>query len=232
MATITTSPRTRRLTGLAAVGITAALTLSACGGGVPTLEDTWGEVRQNLIDAESVTVKGQGDMQGSEMTLDLSGYTDDSFIKGSIDQGNGQSMELIGDAENGYMKPGEAMLQQMGIGSMADQVGDKWIEMPTGSAVKFSDFYDSFTEDIPSEDEDMGDYESETVDHNGQEVYKYSGTTDDDEPVALFINKDKELVRVEAESDGEPVNIDFENWNAVEKTEMPSADEIFTIPGM
>ena len=111
-------------------------------------------------------------------------------------------MEMIGNAEKTYMKPNEAFYEEMGGAPLQELVGGKWLEMPAEEGgFTMSTFWSSFSEDIPKADE-LGDseYTSEVVDHNGEEVYKYSGTSaENGEPVAMYVTKENKLVRVEVE---------------------------------
>lgn len=226
--------RCTRVLSVTALGAIAALSLSGCAS-EPALDQVWPEVRANIQNAESVTLQGTGVMDGEEMTVDVSGYTDDSFISGTITMGEIE-MELLGDDENVYIKPNEALFEQMGGSVVSGLVGDNWIEAPAGEALTMSDIYDSLREELPAEDS-YGDaeYEVETVDRDGEEVYQYSGTLEDsDEPASLYIDQDDQLVRLETTPDegDEQVAVDFSDWNAVEKTSMPAQEEIFSVPGL
>ena len=239
-----TAVRTCRLTGITALGAVSALALSACGSSVPELEEIWPQVRENIQNAESVSISGEMDQDGEKVALDLSGHMDDSSFSGNVSS-DGISMELIGNQEATYIKPDAAFWEDQGGSAMMDMVGDKWIEAPAQSGMNMSSFYEGFRDDAP-EGEEFNDteYSSEEIEHEGQQVYKYTGTDKDSgEPITLLINKDKQLVRLERQasseqSEGEssdgagPGAIDFKDWNSVEPVEMPAEDEIFSVPGM
>lgn len=239
-----TTARTRRLASITALGAISALALSACGSSVPKLEEVWPETRENIQNATSVSIVGEVEQNGDTINLDMAGQVDDSSYSGKI-ASKGISMELIGNKETTYIKPDAAFWEDQGGSAMMDMVGDKWIEAPAQSGMNMSSFYEGFRDDAP-EGEEFNDteYSSEEIEHEGQQVYKYTGTDKDSgEPITLLINKDKQLVRLERQasseqSEGEssdgagPGAIDFKDWNSVEPVEMPAEDEIFSVPGM
>jgi hypothetical protein len=253
----TTARRGVRALGITALGAAAALTLSSCANSVPALEEVWPEVSESIQNATSVAIEGNVTQGGEDMAVNIAGQIDDSSYSGSVSMGEAQ-MEMIGNAENTYMKPNGAFYEELGGAPLQELVGGKWLEMPAEEGgFTMSTLWSSFSEDIPKADE-LGDseYTREVVDHNGEEVYKYSGTTaEKGEPVAMYITKDNKLVRVEVqqgdgESSGEPSGestdeasaspdagsgtgtVDFSDWDAVEPVEMPAKSEIFAVPGM
>jgi hypothetical protein len=253
----TAAQRGFRVLGITALGAAAALTLSSCGNSVPALEEVWPEVNESIQNAQSVAIEGNVTQGGEDMAVNIAGQIDDSSYSGSVSMGEAH-MDVIGDAENTYIKPNEAFFEQMGGAPLQELVGDKWLELPAEEGgFTMSTFWSSFSEDIPAADE-FGDseYTREAVDHNGEEVYKYSGTsTENGEPVAIYITKENQLVRVEVQqgkddssaestdeasaspeaspaSDTGTGTVDFSDWDAVEPVEMPAKGEIFAVPGM
>lgn len=250
----TTARRGFRALGISALGAVAALTLSSCGNSVPALEDVWPEVSESIQNAKSVAIEGNVTQGGQDMAVAMSGQIDDSSYSGSVSMGESQ-VEVIGNAEDTYMKPNGAFYQEMGGAGLQDLVGEKWLQMPAeDGGFTMSTFWSSFSEDIPDSDE-FGDseYTSEIVDHDGEEVYKYSGTSaENGEPVAIYVTKENKLVRVEVEkadsadaspsapasaspdagSDAGTGTVDFSDWDAVEPVDMPAKNEVFAIPGM
>jgi hypothetical protein len=242
-----------RTVGITALGAVAALTLSSCGDSVPALEDVWPEVSESIQNAKSVEIDGNVTQGGQDMSVTMAGQIDDSSYSGSVSMGDAQ-VEVVGNAENTYMKPNGAFYEEMGGAPLQDLVGEKWLEVPADEGgFTMSTFWSSFSDEIPAADE-FGDseYTREAVEHNGEEVYKYSGTSaENGEPVAIYITKDNKLVRVEVQQgeDGEGATdeasaspdagsdsgtgtVDFANWDAVEPVEMPADAEVFAIPGM
>jgi hypothetical protein len=249
----TTARRSFRALGITALGAVAALTLSSCGNSVPALEEVWPEVSESIQNAKSVAIEGNVTQGGEDMAVNIAGQIDDSSYSGSVSMGKAH-MEMIGNAEKTYMKPNEAFYEEMGGAPLQELVGGKWLEMPAEEGgFTMSTFWSSFSEDIPKADE-LGDseYTSEVVDHNGEEVYKYSGTSaENGEPVAMYVTKENKLVRVEVEQGADESTadstdeasaspdagsgtgtVDFSDWDAVETVEMPAKSEIFAIPGM
>lgn len=248
----TTRRQPLRALGITALGATAALALAGCAGSdVPALEDVWPEAHASIEEATSVAIDGSVNQGGQDMTVAISGQIDDSSYSGNVAMGE-VAVEILGNDEYTYMKPNTAFYEENGGGAqLQEMVGDKWLEMPAEQGgFTMSTLWDAFTEDIPSSDEfSDSEYTSETVDLNGEEVYKYTGSTEDsDDPVSLYVSKDNKLVRVEAEaasSDDESASpsassdsssgagtIDFSEWDAVETVEMPAEDTIFSIPGL
>ncbi|MFB2572322.1 MULTISPECIES: hypothetical protein [Micrococcus] len=231
-----TAVRTRRLAGITALGTVTALALSACGSSVPKLEEVWPEVREGIQNASSVKIVGEMDQNGQNVSLDMAGQTDDSSFGGKV-TADGISMELVGNKEFTYIKPDAAFWEQQGAAAMQEMAGDKWIESPADIGMNMSSFYEGFRDESPEADEFADtEYTSEEVEHNGQQVYKYTGTDKDSgDPIVVMINKDNQLVRIESQGDSEDSGIgaiDFSEWNAVEPFEMPADEEIFSIPGM
>ncbi|MDI3332025.1 MAG: hypothetical protein QJR09_15035 [Micrococcus sp.] len=251
----TTAQRGFRALGITALSAAAALTLAGCGNGVPPLEDVWPEVSESIQNAKSVSIDGNVTQGGQDMSVTMSGLIDDSSYSGSVSMGEAQ-VEVVGNAENTYMKPNGAFYEEMGGAPLQDLVGEKWLEVPAEEGgFTMSTFWSSFSEEIPDADE-FGDseYTSEVVTHNDEEVYKYSGTSaENGEPVAIYITKDNKLVRVEVEqgegesaeastdaasaspdagSDTGTGTVDFSDWDAVEPVDMPAKGEVFAVPGM
>lgn len=246
----TTARRGRRVLGMGALGAVAALTLSGCGNGVPPLEDVWPEVSESIQNAQSVTIDGEVAQGGQDVSVTMSGQIDDSSYAGSLSMGEAQ-VEVIGDADYTYMKPNEAFYSEMGGAPLQDLVGEKWLQVPAEDGFTMSTIWSSFSEDIPDADAfGDSDYTSEAVEHDGEEVYRYSGiSVENGEPVALYVSKDNTLVRVEVEQgeagegqSGEATaspaadpgagTVDFSDWDAVEPVEMPAEDDVFAVPGM
>lgn len=252
-----------RALGLSALGATAALGLSACAGsGVPDLQDVWPEAYAAIEDASSVAVDGNVSQGGQEMTVSIAGQIDDSSYAGNVAM-DGVAIEIIGNTENTYMKPNTAFYEQNGGTQLQDMVGDKWLQMPAGEGgFTMSTLWESFIADIPAGDEfGSSDYTSEEVELDGEQVYKYTGSTEDTgKPVSVYLSQDNRLLRVEAETgasddaSGDPSGsaspsasepaasgaaaesgtgtIDFSRWDAVEPVDMPAEDEVFAVPGM
>ena len=244
--------RTRyRALGITALGAAAALALSGCGDQVPALEDVWPEVSESIQNAESVTIDGNIAQGGQDMSVTMSGQIDDSSYAGSVTMGEAQ-VEVIGNTETTYMKPNAAFYEEMGGAQLQDLVGEKWLEVPAEEdGFTMSTFWSSFSEDIPGADEFAdSEYTKELVEHDGAEVYKYSGTSvENGEPVTLYIDRDHQLVRVEVEQsestegasaspsaspagDTGTGTVDFADWNAVEPVDMPDEAEVFALPGL
>ncbi|HRO30236.1 MULTISPECIES: hypothetical protein [Micrococcaceae] len=246
-----------RALGITALGAAAALTLSSCGTSAPALEDVWPEVSQSIQNAKSVAIEGNVTQGGQDMSVAMSGQIDDSSYSGSVSMGDAQ-VEVIGNAEKTYLKPNGAFYQEMGGAGLQELVGEKWLEMPAeDGGFTMSSFWSSVSEDIPGSDQFQdSEYTSEVVEHNGEEVYKYSGTSaENGEPVAIYITQENRLVRVEVDQAGQgeggsadastPASpqasaspdagtgtVDFSDWDAVEPVDMPAKDEVFAVPGM
>lgn len=240
-----------RVIGVTAVGAAAALALSGCGDQVPALEDVWPEVSESIQKAESVTIDGNIAQGGQDMSVTMSGQIDDSSYAGSVAMGEAQ-VEVVGNTETTYMKPNAAFYEEMGGAQLQDLVGEKWLEVPAEEdGFTMSNFWSSFSEDIPEADEFTdAEYTKELAEHDGAEVYKYSGTSaENGEPVTLYIDRDHRLVRVEVQQ-GESTDdasaspsaspaedtgtgtVDFSDWNTVDPVEMPDEAEVFALPGM
>lgn len=217
------------VTGLVAVG---ALALTACGG-PPSFEDAWPETYQKLQDAESVSMTLQGTDPGSETTLtsEYSGQLDDSNFVGTVSQDSGE-LEIRTVDGRTVLQGNDEYFSAQGSEALNELVGDSWVELDGPGEFAISSLYESLTGGFTgAEAEQTEDLEVEEIDEDGTTLYKYSGTAENGEPFAVFLNEEHELVRMEAHGTDLEGTVEFSDWNAVDPIELPADDEIVPLPG-
>ena len=269
----------------ASLGLLAALTLTACTGeSTPSLEEIWPEVDSSIQDATSVDLDGTVSQQGRQMDISLAGQIDDASYAGHFSM-DGAEVDVIGNAEYTYMKPNTRFYEELGSARLQDMVGERWLELPAGQGGwTMSGMWESVLADIPSAEDIAGtEFTAETVELEGEEAYRYSGTpSTTGQPIVLYISPDHRLLRMEASAapSGAPsesgtatesgaatpsgeatpsaaasgsgeaspsgtatsaasggpataqgTEIDFADWNAVEPVEMPTGEDVFSVPG-
>lgn len=217
------------VTGLVAVG---ALALTACGG-PPSFEDAWPETYQKLQDAESVSMTLEGTDPGSETTLtsEYSGQLDDSNFVGTVSQDSGE-LEIRTVDGRTVLQGNDEYFSAQGSEALNELVGDSWVELDGPGEFAISSLYESLTGGFTgAEAEQTEDLEVEEIDEDGTTLYKYSGTAENGEPFAVFLNEEHELVRMEAHGTDLEGTVEFSDWNAVDPIELPADDEIVPLPG-
>lgn len=240
----------------AALLATGGLLLSACAT-QPTLEESWPEVRQKVVDAQSLHLKMDGtakeDASGSASassssdiqsgTIDLAGATDDSHLKGTVaaKMGDGEvNMDILRLGQDVYMRINKAEGGQAPEGMDAFQqiVGDRWMLMPADQASDMGELslgtvMDDLEEDMPAADAFNGkDVKAEEVDLDGRKVLKYALPEEHkDFGRTMYVDKEtKELYRLEDVNSVESeadATATFTEWNAVQAPERPAENEVF-----
>lgn len=247
-------------TGLAraaAVLAAAGLLLTGCAAD-PTLDENWPEIRQKVVDAQSLRLQmdgeaapdAEGSGQDSEITAaaaDLSGATDDSHLKGTMDMDMGADsvdMEILRLGEEVFLKmaaDGDGVPAEM---AMFEQlVGDRWMLMPADEAdsmagISLKEIMDDLEADMPAAEAfDGKDLKAEKVELDGQEYLKYALPEEfHDFARTMYVHpEDETLHRLEG-TGGEDAEADttatFSEWNAVQAPERPAEDQIFDMAAL
>ena len=169
--------------GLGALAVTAALTLSACGG-PDSVGEAWDSAREQLAEAESFRLTAElpeEALQGGATsgTLEASGSTGEPngqlTMRMKADQGD-FSMEVREVGEKGYIRmdvDGEDLDQNakamMGL-------GDKWIaqDVPEDQRGMIGSLRESMLAKLPDAGALEGvDAEAQEVDRDGEKAYRY-----------------------------------------------------------
>ena len=147
-----------------AVGMLAAsgLLLTGCASD-PTLDESWPEIRQKVVDAESLRLRVEGTAADKEeekddasasaspsaslgtdaiqsANVDLAGATDDSHLKGTMNMDMGAAtmdIEVLRRDADVFFKlkaDGDDLPQEMGMFSTL--VGDRWIKTSADQAAQ------------------------------------------------------------------------------------------------
>lgn len=226
--------RRRRARWLSATGLVAVgtLTLTACGG-APSFEEAWPEAYQKLQEAESVSISLEGTDPATDSTLssDYSGQLDDSNFSGTVTQGD---MELEIRSVNGrtVLQGNDEYFSEQGSDALNEMVGDSWVELDGPGEFGISGLYESLTGGFTgNEAEESGEVEVQEIDEDGTTLYQYSGTEENGEQFSVYLNEDRELVRLESNAQSLEGTAEFSDWNAVEPVELPADEEIVSLPG-
>ena len=166
-----------------AVGMLAAsgLLLTGCASD-PTLDESWPEIRQKVVDAESLRLRMEGTAADKEekddasasaspsaslgtdasqsLNVDLAGATDDSHLKGTMNMDMGAAtmdIEVLRRDADVFFKlkaDGDDLPQEMGMFSTL--VGDRWIKTSAEQAaqmdISLQEIMSDLEEDMPAAD--------------------------------------------------------------------------------
>jgi len=242
---------------LTAAGMLAAsgLLLTACASD-PTLDETWPEVRRQVVDAQSVRLKVEGGApaaspsagtSGSEVqykNAELAGATDDSHLVGMVNADMGDTsvdVEVLRLQDETFIKlaaEGEDVPKDMS--AFSELVGDRWMLVPGKEAEDMADMslsaiMDDLEEDMPAEDAFEGkDLKAEIVDMDGRKYQKYTLPEEHKEfgRIMYVDPESKTLHRLEdmrPEGEADDSVATFSDWNTVQAPARPADDQIFDV---
>lgn len=227
--TVRRRARSLSVMGLAAAG---ALALTACGG-APSFEEAWPEAYQKLQEAESVAMSFEGTDPSDDTTYtsEYSGQLDDSNFVGTITQGESE-LEIRSVDGRTVLRGNEDYFTGQNAEALNEMVGDGWVELEGPGEFSISGFYESLTGTFTgAEATETEDLEVQEVDEDGTVLYQYSGTAENGEPFSVYLNEERELVRLESHSESLEGTVEFSDWNAVEPVQLPADDEVVPLPG-
>lgn len=217
------------------LALTGATALSACTSEPPPLHEVWPDVSHKVEHAESVKITAEVSQDGQQTALELAGALDDSNYSGLVAEDKAH-VEVRSVDGTTYLRANETFRHSRGGETFQDVDTERWIPMASeqDSGFAMSTFYGSFTAALPSDDAFADkQVEATTVRIDGQRVYKYSDVDTSQGEVALFIDEDDTLVRLEVDRDDDAPRsqlegtIDFTEWNAVDDVEAPSGDAVY-----
>lgn len=241
--TMTKPKRWLSATGL---GVIAAWTLAACGGGPPSLTEISETAKQSMSEASSFTytrTDPDGVHDEDISLIEWSGQTEQDNHQVTIDAEQGSLEFLVIDESTAFLKldPQEGAEDELFTLPGAE---GQWIQAPESGlqdTLGIEDEFASTTETAFSLIDELSDEELETVEVeetelDGQEVYKYTvpattGNNSDlytgSETVAFyFLKETSDLIQVDATSGDNTATHAFTNLNEVELFEAPPEDEI------
>ncbi len=241
--TMTKSKRWLSATGL---GVLAAWTLAACGGGPPSLTEISETAKQSMSEASSFTytrTDPEGVHDEDISLIEWSGQTAQDNHHVTIDAEQGSLEFLVIDESTAFLKldPQEGAEDELFTLPGAE---GQWIQAPESGlqdTLGLEDEFASTTETAFSLIDELSDEELETLDAeetelDGQEVYKYTvpattGNNSDlytgSETVAFyFLKETSDLIQVDATSGEKTATHAFTNLNEVELFEAPPEEEI------
>lgn len=222
-----------------AIGVIgAAALLAACGdddGGDGFADqdpqEILDQVEADMQALESLRLTGDLQIEGQAMRIDLAVDTDGN-CEGSIGQGDANA-EIISIGGESYMKPDQAFWEQTGgpqASMIVELVGDRWVSMPPEQG-DFSDFCDlgSLLEELGDDGDDEADAEVEgTEEIDGQEAVKLSTTSDEGDPVTVWVAAESPhvILRMEVTEGEEPGVMRFSEFDEPIDVEAPSGDDV------
>lgn len=212
----------------AVVAATVTLTLSGCGGDKSDLSDLsaakiLAKTKKAAAAADSVSVEGEGEDDGTTIEVDLEFAGDDG--SGSIEV-DGTEIELLGVDGDAFFKAGPELYSSFGADGeqVAALIGDKWIIVDPNDS-NFSDFAsfasrDGFFTSLLDPDGKVTKGKKKTID--GVETIglkSKSGT--------LYVDvKDGRPISLEKGKDGGSLSFDYDD---VDAPKAPTADEVFDL---
>ncbi|MGD8148802.1 hypothetical protein [Ornithinimicrobium sp. Y1694] len=188
--------------------------------GVPPLPEIWPDVQASLDEAEAVTATLSGDLEGSDMTMELEGKSDDSeyVIEMTMDD---MSVAMLTVDGTFYMKSDEAFWMDSGLTQdQAAMMADRWIEVPEDEApagLGIGFLFEEFSMLEPSES-DMDGASGVMDEVDGREAYHY--TLANGSQIWIAADDSAELLRMSADEGGETMEIVIHDWDA-EPVEAP-----------
>jgi len=219
------------------IGALGALTLvAACGGddgeafADQPVEDIVAAVEADMKALTSLRMAGDITTGGQDLTIDLTVSTSGD-CEGSIAQ-DGATAEILSVGGESFMKPDAAFWEMFAGPSAAtiiDAVGDDWVQFPAEQG-DFSDFcnLEEFMEDLGGDKEPEDTTVEGTEELDGREAVRLSSTSEDDEPVTLWVAADAPhvILQMEVTEGDEPGRITFSDFDEDLALEAPPEDEV------
>jgi len=216
--------------------IGAAALLAACGGDGESFAD---QPAKDIIEAtkadmealSSLRMSGELVTDGEQVEIDMAISTDGDCA-GSVGQ-QGGTAEIISIGGTSYMKPDAAFWELFageGASSIVELVGDRWVAVP-GDAGEFAAFcdLDQLLDELRADDDQDEDAEVEgTEEIDGKEAVRISSTSDDGEPVTVWVAADSPhvILQMEVTEGDEPGTIRFSEFDAPIDVEAPAGDDV------
>jgi len=214
----------------------AGALLAGCGGdggddfADQAPEDILAEVNSDMKALTSLRMSGDIAADGQEMSIDMAVSTDGDCA-GTLAQGEATA-EIISIGGESFMKPDEAFWEQMGgpqASTIMELVGDRWVSMPPEQA-DFSEFcnLDQLLEEMgeDGDDEDAEVVGTEALD--GRDAVKLTTTTEEDDPVTVWVSADDPhvILQMEVTEGDEPGLIRFSAFDEAIDVEAPSGADV------
>ena len=213
----------------------AAALLTACGDDAEGFADRpvaeiLEETEADMRALDSLRLSGDIVADGQQVSIDMAISTDGDCA-GSIGQG-GASAEIISVGGESFMKPDEAFWEQMGgpqASTIIELVGDRWVAMPPEQA-DFSEFcnLDQLLDEMDDGGDDGGAEVEGTEELDGRQAVRLSTTSDEDEPVTVWVAADDPhvILQMEVSEGDEPGTLRFSDFDEAIDVQAPDGDEV------
>lgn len=221
----------RRMIGI----IGAAALLSACGGDEDGFADQSGEeivaaTQEDMKALSSLRMRGELTTDGDRLEIDMAVSTSGD-CEGTLGQGDATA-EIISVGGNSYMKPDAAFWELFAgpeaAGTLVELVGDRWVLVP-GDEGDFSEFcdLDQLLDELDSDEEEQVEVEG-TEEVEGQQAVRLSSTSDEDEPVTVWVAVDEPhvILKMEVTEGDEPGTFTFSDFDQELEVEAPPEDQV------
>lgn len=201
----------------------------------PELAAVWEDVLVNARQSESVHIESSLSTPEQDVTMDMAGFVDDSSYSGVIGI-EGVELNVRGYGEDVFVQGTPEFLEQLGISDQAAEIDGRWIKRPDNvSGSTLSDLHQALFASLPPVDAVQEiEWESEVVDQDGEQLYRYTGTPEDlGEELEIVIDPENYLRSAVLRGLIEEKSLEtyaFGDWNSVEPLEPLSDDEIYELP--
>lgn len=241
-----TLTRPARWLSFSGLGVVAAWTLTACGGGPPALTEIAGEARQSMEEATSFTytITDPDGVHGEDLDAgEFSSQTEQVNYNIVFSMAQADVEVRAVDETTAFMR------LDLKDESLSDLLGNvdtdgQWIAVPESEQEDLATYTEDFDGIIDTTfsliegltEDELDTVEVEATELDGEDVYKYvvPATADGEtthytgaETVEFYFLQDSSnLVRVDASMDESTATHAFTDLNEVEIFEAPSEDEI------
>lgn len=244
--TKTMSRQSRRLsaTGL---GLAAAWTLTACGGGAPELTEVSDSAQQAMNDATSIsyTVSDPDNLADEALEeMAFSGQLDETNFR-LMTHLDGTDLELLlVDESTAFAKYEFDDEEARSTFGMSEEHEGVWVKAPENDLVNVEELTNTFDElstgvfDLINnlDEEELEAVEVEETELDGEPVYQYTvpATGEVETEVVpgadtasfYFLQESSELVQLDGTTDDATITITFSDYDNVDPFEAPPEDEI------
>lgn len=229
------------------LGVVAAWTLAACGGGPPELTEVSDTAQQAMNDASSISYSVSDPDDLADDTLEkmaFSGQLDETNFRLTATLDGAVMEALIIDDSTAFMKYEFEDEETRSMFGMSEEHDGMWVEAPEANMPNVDELTGLFDDlsvgvfDLINNlnEEELEAVEVEETELDGQSVYKYTvpATGEVETEVVpgadtasfYFLQESSELVQLDGSTDDATITITFSDYDSVEPFEAPAEDEI------
>ncbi|GAA2038627.1 hypothetical protein GCM10009720_18820 [Yaniella flava] len=245
-----TMSRPTRWLSATGLGVVAAWTLAACGGGPPELTEISESAQQSMDEANSLTftMEDPDNLLGEGLSsMEYSGQSNETNFRIAVAMEGANIEVLVIDESTAYAKYEFEDEEAGSLFGMGEDAAGQWIETPESDLMGVDEVTAQFDEmsngvfsliDNLSEEE-LEAVEVEETELDGQQVYKYDvpATGQVETEVApgadtasfYFSQESNELLQLDASTEDATAVFTFSDYDSVEPIEAPPEEEIADI---